>query len=83
MGMAGGGKARYASPMTDEQDKGHAAEMRHFAEAVKSGKPFAISNEEALRATLATFVLQASIAGGGTLINTAEYEAQWISATEN
>jgi len=66
-----------------KQDKGHSAEMRHFAEAVKGGKPFAISNEEALQATLATFALQASMASGGTLIHTAEYEAQWISAAKN
>ncbi len=66
-----------------KQDKGHAAEMRRFAEAVKAGKPFAISNEEALQATLATFALKASMEAGGILIKPSEYEAQWISATAN
>ncbi len=71
--------SKLESNKLSKQDKGHAAEVLAFAEAVKSGSKFPVSVPEVLHATLATFALLESIQNKGEKIIISEFEAQWIS----
>ncbi|NEN23341.1 Gfo/Idh/MocA family oxidoreductase [Cryomorpha ignava] len=75
--------AKLESHKLSKQDKGHAAEVSAFAEAVKSGAPFPISVNDVLHATIATFALLESIQNKGEKINISEFESQWISRNVN
>ena len=66
-----------------KQDKGHAAEIVAFAEALKAGKPFPISVKESLHATLATFAILESIRRGGAQIQLTAFEKEWSSPQTN
>jgi hypothetical protein len=76
-----GKKARHTKAA--KQDKGHAAEMRALANAIKTGAAFPISVNESLDATLATFALVESIRRGGERIDLEGFQEKWISATSN
>jgi polar amino acid transport system substrate-binding protein len=65
------------------QDKGHAAEMRAVARALKNGEPFPISKKEVFHSTLATFALLESVKSGGKKIEIEEFERQWTSPKVN
>ena len=71
------------SSKLSKQDKGHAAEVSAFAEAVKTATPFPISVDEVLHATIATFALVESIQNKGQKIIISEFESQWISPKVN
>ena len=75
--------AKKRSKVSARQDKGHAAEMKLVAEAIKSGDPFPISTSDALDVTMATFALQASLEAGGARVEPLAYALQWISAPAN
>ncbi len=71
------------SSKLSKQDKGHAAEVSAFAEAVKTASAFPISVQEVLHATIATFALVESIQNKGQKIILSEFESQWISPNGN
>lgn len=71
--------SKSGSHKLSKQDKGHAAEVSAFAEAVKTGAPFPITVQEVLHATIATFALLESVQNKGEKINISEFESQWIS----
>jgi predicted dehydrogenase len=58
--QAGGGNTRSSG----RQDKGHAAEMRAFLEAVRSGGPSPINPEDAAHVTRVTFAAVESARSG-------------------
>jgi len=66
-----------------KSDKGHATEMQSVAEALKSGQPFPIPQEEVFHSTLVTFALLASVRNAGIKIDIEEFERQWTSPIEN
>ncbi|MCA1762301.1 MAG: hypothetical protein LC664_04835, partial [Flavobacteriales bacterium] len=66
-----------------KQDKGHAAEIKAFSEAVKSGKALPVSVDESLHATLVTFAVVESLRRGGEKIDIEAFEASWISPKAN
>ncbi len=65
------------------QDKGHAAEMRLVASALREGSPFPVSTADSLHATIATFALSASITEAGRKIEIIPYEQSWTLPEAN
>ena len=62
-----GGKKRTLGGRFAGQDKGHAAEVAAFVQAVASGAPSPVSTSSAFNATRATFGILASIHSGSTV----------------